>query len=327
MSSDDPHDDPLDDPLGGILLAVGATVLFGSSDTISKYLSGSLPIVEFIWIRYVLFLAMAIILAARRPNVSLHPHNPGLQVIRGLCVIGSSVLFVYGVRQMTMAQATTISFLSPLLITVLSIPLLAETVGPRRWAAVGAGMAGMVVVVRPGLGGFQPAALFGVASAFCWALALIITRKISSSDAPQATVFWSAAIGTAVLTLMLPFEAIWPSLKQLGLSLVLGVLASGGQWMVILAHRLAPASLLAPFFYGQLLWVTGLGFLVFGNLPDEWTLAGASIIITSGLYTAHRERVRRKLARAAPGLSSGQVPRGCWAPFSRVWSLGHDRRR
>ena len=284
-----------DEPLRAIALAVSATVLFGSSDTISKYLSGSLPIIEFIWIRYVLFLIMAGFLVRRR---SVIPRNPGQQVARGLCVAGSSVLFVYGVRQMTMAQATTISFLSPMLITILSIPLLGETVGPRRWAAVGAGMVGMLVVVRPGMGGFQPAALFGVASSFCWALALIITRRISSSDTPQTTVLWSAAIGTAVLTLMLPFEAVWPTASQLAWSLVLGVLASGGQWLVILAHRIAPASLLAPFFYSQLLWVTVLGFLVFGNLPDGWTLAGAAIIIASGLYTAHRERVRR--ADAAP---------------------------
>ena len=200
---------------------------------------------------------------------------------------------------MTMPQATTISFLSPLLVTILSIPLLGEIVGARRWAAVGVGMLGMLIVVRPGMGGFQPAALFGVAGAFCWALALIITRKIAISDAPQTTVLWSAAIGTAVLSAWLPFVAVWPTPKQLLLSLILGVLASGGQWLIILAHRLAPASLLAPFFYGQLLWVTGLGFAVFGNLPDSWTLTGAGIIIASGLYTAHRERARSKLAKAA----------------------------
>lgn len=153
-------------------------------------------------------------------------------------------------------------------------------------------MLGMLVVVRPGMGGFQLAALFGVASSFCWALALIITRKISGSDTPQTTVLWSAAIGTAVLTLMLPFVAVWPTLEQLGWSLILGVFASGGQWLVILAHRIAPASLLAPFFYSQLLWATGLGFLAFGNLPDGWTITGAAIIIASGLYTAHRENAR-----------------------------------
>ncbi len=112
------------------------------------------------------------------------------------------------------------------------------------------------------------------------------------SDAAETTVLWSACIGASVLTAMLPFVAVWPNRWQLALSMLLGILASGGQWAVILAHRLAPASLLAPFFYTQLLWVSVLGFLVFGNLPDRWTVAGAGIIVASGLYTAHRERVR-----------------------------------
>src|SRR5215218_7873447 len=111
-----------DDPIRAILLAVGATVLFGSSDTIAKFLSGSLPIVEFLWIRYVLFLVMAMILVGRTPHRSVRPRNLGLQVARGICVVLSSVLFVYGVRQMTLAQATTINFLSPILITILSVP-------------------------------------------------------------------------------------------------------------------------------------------------------------------------------------------------------------
>jgi drug/metabolite transporter (DMT)-like permease len=287
-----------DDPLRAIALTLIATLLFGSSDTISKYLSGSMPIVEFIWIRYVLFLVMALWLGRRQGLASLRPRNPGLQILRGLCVVGSSVAFVYGVRSLSIAQATTISFLSPMLVTVLSIPLLQEIVGIRRWAAVLAGLCGMLIVVRPGLGGFQPAALFGVASSFCWAFALIITRKISNTDTAQTTVLWSAGIGATLLTLLLPIQAVWPAPWQWGLSLVLGVLASAGQWLVILGHRHAAASLLAPFFYTQLLWVTGLGFLVFGNLPDQWTLGGASIIIASGLYTAHRERVRHVGGRA-----------------------------
>jgi hypothetical protein len=287
---------PKEDPVRAIALSVGATVLFAASDTLAKYLSGQMPIIEFIWIRYVLFLFFALTLVGGARRETLRPNNPWMQVVRGICVILSSVLFVYGVRAMTMAQATTISFLSPMLVTILSIPMLGEVVGLRRWAAVGAGMAGMLIVVRPGMGGFQPAALFGVASSFAWALALIVTRKISASDAAQTTVTWSAAIGVAVLSAMLPFEAVWPTWPQLGLCIVLGVLASAGQWMVILAHRTAPASLLAPFFYGQLLWVTVLGFLVFGNLPDAWTLAGATVIIASGLYTAHRERTRRQAA-------------------------------
>jgi drug/metabolite transporter (DMT)-like permease len=286
-----------DNPLRGIVLSSCACAVFAIADTTSKYLSASMPVIEIQWIRYVLFFAMAAILAAHAPGRPLRPRNPKLQLVRGLCVSASSVLFVYGIREMTMAQATTISFLSPLLITVLSIPLLHEFVGPRRWAAVVAGMIGMVIVVRPGSAGFQPAALFGVASSSCWALALIITRKIAASDPPQITIFWSALVGAVALTVLLPFDAIWPSWWQLSLCLMLGVASSAGQWLVVLAHRLAPASALAPISYTQLPWVTIGGYLVFGNLPDRWTLVGASIIIASGLYTAHRERVRGRDAR------------------------------
>ncbi len=281
-----------DNPPRGIALTVCACVVFATADVTSKFLAASLPVIEIQWIRYVLFFGMAAILASRSPDRTFRPRDLKLQLLRGLCVTGSSVLFVFGIREMTMAQATTISFLSPLLITILSIPLLGEVVGIRRWSAVLAGMIGMLIVVRPGSAGFQPAAFFGVASSCCWALALIITRKIAITDPPRTTIFWSSMVGAAVLTLLLPWHAVWPTWQQFALCLILGVLSSAGQWMVVLAHRLAPASLLAPFSYTQLPWVTIGGYLVFANLPDRWTLIGASIIVVSGLYTAHRERVR-----------------------------------
>ena len=287
-----------DNPLRGILLSVSACSIFAVADVTAKFLSTGLPIIEITWIRYVLFFGMAAILAARAPGRAFRPRHPKLQILRGVCVTGSSVLFVYGIREMTMAQATTISFLSPLLITILSIPLLAEIVGIRRWAAVGVGMTGMLIVVRPGMEGFQPAALFGVVSSSLWALALIITRKIAATDPPQTTIFWSSMVGAIVLTVLLPFDAAWPTGTQFGLCVLLGFLSSAGQWMVVLAHRLAPASLLAPFSYTQLPWVILGGYLVFGHVPDGWTLVGASIIVASGLYTAHRERVRAREAKS-----------------------------
>lgn len=284
-----------EDPLRGIALHSGATVLFAIADTTSKYLSASLPVVEIQWIRYVLFFGLALLLARRMSWGALRPNNPKLQLLRGLLVTGSSVLFVFGVRQMSMAEATTISFLSPLLITILSIPLLGEVVGIRRWGAVLVGMAGVLIVVRPGTSGFQPAAFWGMASSLCWASALIITRKISTSDQATTTLLCSSAIGAIALTFLAPIGWVWPSPTQWALLLMLGVLSSFGQWMVIVAHRQAAASLLAPFSYSQLLWAIAAGFLVFGALPDRWTLVGAAIIVASGLYTAHRERVRRNL--------------------------------
>ena len=287
-----------DDPMRGIALSLTATLLFAIADTIAKFLSTGLPIIQINWVRYVIFLGLALILARNTPVRALWPATPWLQVLRACCVIGSSVLFVFGIRSMTMAQATTISFLSPLLITILSIPLLGETVGLRRWAAVGAGMVGMLIVARPGLDGFEPAALFGVASATFWSVALIITRKMSATDPPTTTVLWSAGLGTMLLSVALPFELAWPTPLQWGLMVALGVLASAGQWLVILAYRHAPASVLAPFVYSQLVWATITGYLVFASLPDRWTLVGAAIIIASGLYTAHRERLRSRQRNA-----------------------------
>ncbi len=282
-----------EDPIRGIALHSGATVLFAIADTTAKYLSATLPVIEMAWIRYVLFFGFAAMLARGMSWRALRPNNPRFQLLRGLCVTGSSVLFVFGVRQMPIAEATTISFLSPLLITILSIPLLGEVVGIRRWAAVMVGMAGVLIVVRPGSSGFQPAAFWGIASSFCWATALIVTRKIATTDHPNTTLLCSSGIGVIALTIAMPFDCVWPSPKQLGLALFLGVLSSLGQWMVVLAHRHTAASTLAPFTYSQLIWASIAGFAVFGALPDHWTLVGAAIIAASGLYTAHRERVRR----------------------------------
>jgi len=280
-----------DHPSRGISLSILASILFAVSDTTAKVLSNDVPVTAINWVRYVIFVAMAAYLARSLPRHALRPARPGLQVLRALAVLGSATLFIYGVQAMTIAQAITISFLSPLVITILSIPMLREHVGPRRWAAVGAGMLGVLVVVRPGLEGFQPAALFGIASATCWSVGMILTRKMAGADAPETTLLWSAVIGLILLTIALPFDFHWPTPLEWVLLLALGAIVSLGQWFTVLAHRFAPASLIAPFSYTQLVWVTITGYLVFGDWPDAWTWAGATVIILSGLYIAHRERV------------------------------------
>ncbi|MGA3400303.1 MAG: DMT family transporter [Acetobacteraceae bacterium] len=285
-----------DDPLRGIALSVGSTVLFSISDATSKVLTAYLPVVEIAWLRYVIFVLVAAVLVRRGRPRAVWPRSPALQVTRGLCLVGSSLLFVYGLRRLPLAEASTISFVSPVLTTMLSVPLLGEQVGIRRWAAVVAGLAGVVVVMRPGLAGFQPAALFPLGSALCWALALVITRRMADIERPSTTVLWSAGVGALVLSLLLPFDATWPTPGQMSLAVLLGVLASVGQSIVVVAYRHAPASVLAPFSYAQLVWAGCAGWLVFGTLPDHWTLVGATIIAASGVYTAHRERVRSRFS-------------------------------
>ena len=294
---------PLEDPIRGILLTLGATILFTLSDTMAKFLSTEMPVIQIAWIRYVIFVSFAFTLAWRaspgKKTRMLAVKSRKMQIARGFCLVGSGIFFILGVRQMPIAEAIAISFIAPLLITILSIPLLGEVVGIRRWMAVAVGMIGVLIVVRPGTSGFHPAALFGVASAFCWSTGLVITRKMSTTERPATTLLWSSGVGFLILSLLLPFDHVWPTVPQLGLALALGVCASTGQWLVVLAHRQAPASVLAPFSYIQLPWSILAGFLIFAALPDQWTLLGAAIIIASGLYTAHRERMVAKARQVA----------------------------
>jgi drug/metabolite transporter (DMT)-like permease len=289
---------PAEDPLRGIILYAAATILFATADTTAKYLTAFLPIIEIIWIRYAIFVMFAASLVYRTRPSGLALRSPSMQLARGVFLVGSSILFVFGVSRMPISQATSISFVAPMLITILSIPLLGEQVGIRRWAAVVVGLIGVLIVVRPGGGTLGAAALFSLGSAFCWAMALIITRKMATSERPTTTLLISATTGLLLLSLLLPFNFAWPTPFQAALTLLLGSFASLGQWMVVLAHRQAPASALAPFSYGQLLWVSIGGYLVFAAIPDRWTVLGSAIIIASGLYTAHRERMRARQRRA-----------------------------
>lgn len=282
----------IDNPLRGIGLNLLASVIFCLADVIAKYLSGEVSIVQITWTRYVVFVIMAFILTTQVPGASYYVRWPWWQIARGICLVCSSLFFVLGIRDVGLAEAATIGFIGPILVTFLSIPLLGERVDTRRWLALAAGMAGVLVVLRPGTGTFQPEGLYRVASAMFWAVGVILTRRMTAVERAETTMFWSAVSGLVILSAIIPFHFVAPTTPQLLLSLGQGVLSSLGQWFVILSLRYTPASTLAPFSYVQLLWMTIAGFLVFGALPDQWTLVGAAIIVCSGLYTANRERRR-----------------------------------
>lgn len=269
-------------------------MLFSVSDTMAKYLRQSLPAVEIAWLRYTVFLLFGVTLAGRRRFAGLWPRRASLQVLRGVTLLGSAVLFITGLSYLQMAEASAISFVSPAFITALSVLFLREQVGVHRWTATLVGLIGVVVVIRPGTGALQTAALFPLASAACWAVAMIATRLIGAQDRSETTLLWSAGVGLAILTAALPFDFVPPSWGQVGLGLCLGVTASSGQYLLILAYRRATASVLAPFSYLQLLASTALGYAVFGSVPDAMAFAGAAIIIGSGLYIVYRERLRAR---------------------------------
>ena len=283
-----------DHPFKGIALILASTVFLGTSDVTAKYLSATLPSIEIAWIRFLTFaLIMSPAMLPGSPLYALRTARPGLQAMRGIALLGSSLFFISGLRFLPIAEASATGFVSPLFVTALSIVLLGESVGVRRWLATAIGLIGVLIILRPGTSAFHPAAFFPIISALAWAATLIMTRMMSGREHAITTMTYSSIVGVGILSVLVPFVWVAPSWHDILFGIFIGVASTAGQWIVVLAFRYADASVLAPFSYTQLLWVSILGFLIFGEIPDIWTVIGAAFIVASGLYTAHRERVRR----------------------------------
>jgi drug/metabolite transporter (DMT)-like permease len=283
-----------DHPFKGIALILASTVFLGTSDVTAKYLSATLPSIEIAWIRFLTFaLIMSPAMLPGSPVYALQTERPGLQVMRGIALLGSSLFFISGLRFLPIAEASATGFVSPLFVTALSIVFLGESVGVRRWLATAIGLIGVLIILRPGTSAFHPAAFFPIISALAWAATLIMTRMMSGRELAITTMTYSSIVGVGILSVLVPFVWVAPSWHDILFGIFIGIASTAGQWIVVLAFRYADASVLAPFSYTQLLWVSILGFLIFGEIPDIWTVIGAAFIVASGLYTAHRERVRR----------------------------------
>ena len=290
-----------DRPFRGIALILASTVFLGASDVTAKYLSATLPSIEIAWIRFLVFaLIMSPAMVPGSPLYALRSQRPGLQAMRGVALLGSSLFFISGLRFLPIAEASATGFVAPLFVTALSIVFLGETVGVRRWLATAVGLIGVLIILRPGTGAFHPAAFFPIVSALAWACTLIMTRMMSGRDHAITTMTYSSIVGVCILSALVPFVWVAPSWHDILFGIFIGLASTAGQWIVVLAFRYADASVLAPFSYTQLLWVSILGFVIFGEVPDIWTVTGAVFIVGSGLYTAHRERVRRSQLLALP---------------------------
>lgn len=281
-------------PFRAIALMLAACFLFSLSDAISKKLGETLPAVEIGFFRYLVFVAMALGMSWHAGTKPWPVQDPARQVLRGLTLVGSGLFFIVALRHLPLADAAAVGFISPLLITALSVPMLGEKVGIRRWAAVAVGLVGVLLVVRPGTGAFKPEAIWVLASSSTWAVASVLSRQMAGRDNPTTTILWSAVVGLILLTVLLPFQWHAPTAHDLLLCLALGIFASTGQILMLQSYRFAGASTLAPFIYVQLAWSTSLGWLIWGTLPDHWTWAGTAVIVASGIYTVHRERVRAR---------------------------------
>ena len=220
--------------------------------------------------------------------------RPVAQGLRAAFLLGSTVLNFIALKYLPLTQTVSITFAAPLIVTALAGPILGEWAGPRRWAAIVVGFVGVIIVVHPEPSAFQPAALYSVAAAFCYAGYGLTTRLLSATESASGMLVYGSLVAAVALTPTLPTVWVWPTdMYVLGALAMTGIAAVVGHWFLILANRRAPATVLAPFSYAQLLSMAVAGYLVFDSVPDISTLAGALVIIASGLYIVYRERVHR----------------------------------
>lgn len=282
--------------LVGIALMCGAVASFASLDACGKTLAGLGvdPLVS-TFMRYAVNVALITLVLnpVRHPEV-VKSHRLTLQILRSLLLFGTTALNFLALRYLQLAETVSIQFAAPLAVALLAGPLLGERSSRDRLAAIAVGFLGVLVIVRPGLGTAHPAVLLSLGNMVCYAFYVILTRKLAAHDSTRTTLFFSGLSGLAVMLPVLPWIWSSPATPQVWALLVgIGLIGTFGHWLLILAHARAPASVLAPFIYTQLVWSVTLGFLVFGDVPSGWTLAGAMIVIGSGLYLLAQEAGRR----------------------------------
>jgi drug/metabolite transporter (DMT)-like permease len=280
--------------LKGIGLICVALFCFALLDTTAKWLSGRMDTIQVIWARFAVHFVLSFLFVNPWTVTGLvRTRRPWLQVGRSALLLGSTAFNFIALRFLQLDQTASIMFTTPFLVAAFAGPLLGEWLDWRRWTAIIIGFSGILLVTRPGAGGIHPAAIFSVMAAVCFALYSITTRILASYDRNETTSFYSSIVG--LLGASIPVAWFWTSPSDL--STMAGMVAIGafgwiGHWLLIVAHRYAPAPVLAPFTYSQIVWMSLTGFIVFGHRPSAWTLAGAGVVIASGLYLLGRERRR-----------------------------------
>ncbi len=275
-----------------IALMCGAMLCFTGLDTSSKWLGMRIPVLQIVWARYMS--ATVIALAVTRPwthRTVLVSKRPGLQALRSLLLLGSTACVVIALRRLQLAESATISFLTPIFVALLAGPLLGERVGGERMIVIVVGFLGVLIATRPGTSAFQPIVLVAVAGVVCNSGYVLATRRLAGVDAAQTTLLWTQAAGVVLVTPFLPW--VWRQPETLHVWAVmagLGVFAAAGHGLLIVAHKFAPAPVLAPFNYTQLVWMIISGLVVFGDWPPSATLVGAAVVVACGAWLALRER-------------------------------------
>ena len=259
-------------------------------DGFAKYLSDDLPILQITWARYFFTVAFVFpIMLFFYKKQLVWSDKPKLQIFRGLILLSANICFFYAISVISLAKALTLAFIAPLIVTAFSPILLGEKVGFRRWTAVAVGFIGSLIVIRPGFLEFNLASMAALATGFFYGFYLIITRKLSTSDNPLLTLLITGMVGALLVSLIIPFYWVKPSLNQWSLMAGIGVFACIGHLFLILSLKYADASKLAPLGYTEIIPNVIIGYYFFSELPDNWTYLGLFIIVLSGLYISRRE--------------------------------------
>ncbi len=282
--------DVSENALRGIVLLVVAELLFATMDTVAKHLGQQLPVPMVAWGRYAFHLGfMLVLFPGTRLMPLLRVRRVGLTLLRGVLLLIATLSFFTAITYIPLADAVAIGFVAPLFVVALSIPILGERVGPRRWAAVVVGFIGVLVIVRPGFAEVHWAYGLMVFLAFVFAIFVIVTRMLTKTEDTLAMLFYTALMGTLGTSLLLPFFWQTPTWTQVGWMAVMGALGGISHLILIQAYKIATTATLAPFQYAQIIFAAFWGYLVFGDVPDIWVVAGGSIVVASGLYVIHRE--------------------------------------
>ena len=276
----------------GPILNLSAWLILPIMDAIAKYLSYSLPILQITWFRFffsAVITGIFIYLFSRKSFV--RSKNIKSQVLRGILLLTSSLLFFYAISVISLAKALTLAFICPLIVTALSPYFLKERVGRRRWTAVIVGFIGVLLVIRPGIVEFNWASLASLGTGLCYAIYLIVTRSLKDTDNGLLTLLFTSIVGTVVLSLYLPFVWVNPSLNQLLLAVNMGFIAALAHGLIIISYNYSDASKLAPLGYFEIIPNIIIGYIWFSDFPDKYTVLGLLVIILSGIYVFRREQI------------------------------------
>lgn len=279
----------------GIVLTLASMFAFAAMDAISKVLAGSIAIPQILWVRYVLFTLLALVVL-RKSGIGriARSGRPWLQGARALVAVIENAVFILAFTYLPLADVHAIAAASPLIVIALSVWFLGETVGWRRWLAVIVGFCGVLLIVRPGFEAIGPGHLVALAAALLWGGYQLLVRLVSFSDRTETTFLWTAVVGLLATSFVGPFVWVWPDAQSWTLLVSIALLGSLAHIALITALSLVTASSVQPYSYTLLLWAAVIGYFAFGDIPDQWTFAGAGLILASGLYAWHRERVRAR---------------------------------